>query len=124
MTDQRRQYKAWKQGQASQLTRERREKLESIGFAWQVRNRPEWEARFSELLEYRKKHGDCKVRIRQVWYFKPEDISLTILLSLFGCSGPPALQRKQGARKVGSQATRTTQIAQEGHAFLFDPLPP
>lgn len=43
------------------MTRERREKLEAIGFAWQVRNRPEWEARFQELLEYKKKHGDCKV---------------------------------------------------------------
>jgi hypothetical protein len=55
------QYKAWKQGQASQLTRERREKLEEIGFAWQVRQRPEWEHRFAELLEYKNKHADCKV---------------------------------------------------------------
>lgn len=50
VTDQRRQYKAWKQGQSTQLTRERREKLEALGFAWQVRNRPEWEHRFKELL--------------------------------------------------------------------------
>jgi len=61
VTDQRRQFKAWKQGQATQLTPERRDKLEAIGFAWQVRNRPEWEARFSELLDYKRKHGDCKV---------------------------------------------------------------
>jgi len=47
VTDQRRQYKAWKQGQSTQLTKERREKLEALGFAWQVRNRPEWDARFS-----------------------------------------------------------------------------
>lgn len=53
VTDQRRQYKAWKQGQASQLTKERRDKLEAVGFAWQVRNRPEWETRFSELLQVR-----------------------------------------------------------------------
>jgi hypothetical protein len=32
VTDQRRQYKAWKQGQASQLTKERRDKLEAIGY--------------------------------------------------------------------------------------------
>ena len=40
VTDQRRQFKAWKQGQASQLTKERRDRLEGLGFAWQVRNRP------------------------------------------------------------------------------------
>jgi hypothetical protein len=61
VTDQRRQYKAWKQGQPSQLTKERREKLQGIGFAWQVRNRPEWEHRYQELLEYKAKNNDCKV---------------------------------------------------------------
>jgi hypothetical protein len=61
VTDQRRQYKAWHQGQPSQLTKERREKLQGIGFAWQVRNRPEWEHRYQELLEYKAKHNDCKV---------------------------------------------------------------
>jgi hypothetical protein len=32
-----------------------------VGFAWQVRNRPEWELRFQQLLEFKEKHGDCKV---------------------------------------------------------------
>lgn len=61
VTDQRRQYKAYKQGQSTQLTKERREKLDSLGFAWQVRNRPEWEHRYQELLEYKSQNGDCKV---------------------------------------------------------------
>lgn len=61
VTDQRRQYKAMKQGQSTQLTKERKAKLESLGFIWQVRNRPEWDHRYSELLEYREKNGDCKV---------------------------------------------------------------
>lgn len=61
VTDQRRQYKAFRQGQTSQLTKERREKLEALGFAWQVRNRPEWDQRFQQLLEYKAVHGDCKV---------------------------------------------------------------
>ena len=61
VTDQRRQYKAWTQGQTTQLTQERRDKLEAIGFAWKVRNRPEWEQRYHELLQYKDKHGDCKV---------------------------------------------------------------
>ena len=61
MTDQRRQYKAFTQGQTSQMTKERQAKLEALGFAWQVRNRPEWDVRYNELLEYKEKHGDCKV---------------------------------------------------------------
>ena len=61
VTDQRRQYKTWKQGQSTPLTRERREKLEALGFAWQVRNRPEWEHRFQELIHYKQVNGDCKV---------------------------------------------------------------
>lgn len=61
VTDQRRQYKAMKQGHATQLTKERKAKLEGLGFIWQVRNRPEWDHRYSELLEYREKNGDCKV---------------------------------------------------------------
>lgn len=61
VTDQRRQYKAMKQGQAAQLSNERKLKLESLGFIWQVRNRPEWDHRYSELLEYKEKNGNCKV---------------------------------------------------------------
>jgi hypothetical protein len=61
VTDQRRQHKAWKQGQPSQLTKERRDKLSALGFVWQVRNRPEWDQRYSELLIYKEKNGDCKV---------------------------------------------------------------
>jgi len=61
VTDQRRQYKAWKQGQPSQLSKDRRDKLADLGFAWQVRNRPEWDQRYKELLEYKEKNGDCKV---------------------------------------------------------------
>lgn len=61
VTDQRRQYKALKQGQTSQLTNERRDKLEHLGFVWQVRNRPEWETRYHELEQYKHHHGDCKV---------------------------------------------------------------
>jgi Helicase associated domain len=61
VTDQRRQYKAMKQGQPSQMTKERRDKLLGLGFAFQVRNRPEWDARYSELVVYKEKYGDCKV---------------------------------------------------------------
>jgi hypothetical protein len=42
VTDQRRQYKAKQQGQASQMTTARQELLEDLEFVWHVRNRPEW----------------------------------------------------------------------------------
>ena len=42
VTDQRRQYKAKQQGQASQMTAARQELLEELEFVWHVRNRPEW----------------------------------------------------------------------------------
>lgn len=61
VSDQRRQYKMWKEGKTSQLTAERRQKLEEIGFVWQVRDRPAWDIRFNELLEYKTKFGHCKV---------------------------------------------------------------
>ena len=61
VTDQRRQYKGWKQGSSSQLTADRRQKLNALGFVWQVRNRPEWDQRYNEMLEYKEKFGDCKV---------------------------------------------------------------
>ena len=58
VTDQRRQKKQKTQGQPTQLTDDREQLLESLGFAWQVRNRPEWENRYEELVEYKKKNGE------------------------------------------------------------------
>jgi Helicase associated domain len=61
VTDQRRQYKAKHHGQSSQMTDARQHQLEQLGFVWHVRNRPEWEVRFTELVEYKAANGDCKV---------------------------------------------------------------
>ena len=61
VTDQRRQYKAKHHGQSTQMTEARQAKLDALGFVWHVRNRPEWEVRFAELVEYKAAHGDCKV---------------------------------------------------------------
>lgn len=61
MIDQRRQYKLMMQGKPSVLDPERQRKLEEVGMVWIVRNRPEWNNRFQELLTYREKHGDTKV---------------------------------------------------------------
>jgi hypothetical protein len=44
-------------GKESQLTPHRKALLDEIGFVWQVRKRPGWEARYEELLEYKAAHG-------------------------------------------------------------------
>ena len=49
------------QGKPSVLDPERQRKLEELGFVWVVRNRPEWNNRYHELLQYREKYGDTKV---------------------------------------------------------------
>jgi Helicase associated domain len=49
------------QGKPSVLDPERQRKLEDLGFVWVVRNRPEWNNRYQELLQYREKYGDTKV---------------------------------------------------------------
>jgi hypothetical protein len=54
-----------KSGQASHMTQERIEKLESIGgWVWVARDRVDWDVRLSELQQYKKEHGDCLVPYR------------------------------------------------------------
>jgi hypothetical protein len=43
-----------------QLTSDRIKKLDGLGFVWDVRD-AFWEKMFKELVEYKKKYGDCKV---------------------------------------------------------------
>eukprot|EP00978_Attheya_sp_CCMP212_P025521 scaffold82269_cov40-Attheya_sp.AAC.2 len=62
---QRRQYHLWKEGKHSQLTNERREKLESIGFTFTCRPSPTitpWDQRFQELVDFKKIKGHTNVR--------------------------------------------------------------
>jgi len=46
---------------APSLTVDRRDKLESIGFVWEVLNQVPWEKRMCELIAYKEQHGDCLV---------------------------------------------------------------
>lgn len=39
------------------ITAEKREKLESIGFKWRIKDRTKWEDRFDELVAFRNAHG-------------------------------------------------------------------
>lgn len=43
----------------STLTQDRIDRLNAIGFIWKVE--PTWSTRFSELVEYKREHGDCNV---------------------------------------------------------------
>ncbi len=54
---QRTQHGLMKEGQDSQMDSHRKALLDEIGFVWQVRNRPGWQARYDELVEFKSKHG-------------------------------------------------------------------
>ena len=57
---QRYQYKLMKEGKQSNMTRERVEALESIGFVWDSHSAV-WEERMKELEEFRSIHSHCNV---------------------------------------------------------------
>jgi hypothetical protein len=61
VTSQRQQYQEYVQGKPTPLTKQRKDLLDDIGFQWRVRNRPEWQSKFSELEKYKEKHGDTRV---------------------------------------------------------------
>jgi len=62
-TDQRRQHKSKSQGQQTSLSDEREEMLNELGFAWKVRERPEWDKRYEELLQYKEKNGQYVILV-------------------------------------------------------------
>ena len=49
----------WKQNPG--ITKERIDALNEIGFEWRLRDRPEWDERYDELLAYKEEHGDTLV---------------------------------------------------------------
>mmetsp|Transcript_61472 Transcript_61472/g.150445 ORF Transcript_61472/g.150445 Transcript_61472/m.150445 type:complete len:320 (+) Transcript_61472:272-1231(+) len=61
VTSQRQQYQDYVLGKPTPLSRQRKEMLDSLGFAWRVRNRPEWTSKYAELVAYKEQHGDTKV---------------------------------------------------------------
>lgn len=61
---QRSQYKLWMQNLPTQLSQERRNLLESIGFVWLARDPDDtlpWDVRFHELKQYKAEFGTCLV---------------------------------------------------------------
>jgi hypothetical protein len=60
---QRAEYKLFKEGKKSSMTKERIQALESVGFIWAKRRKgqPTWDLKFDELTEYCQEHGDCLV---------------------------------------------------------------
>jgi len=67
VSTQRRQYKILSSGssESTPMTPARAHRLEAIDFAWATRDprHVPWESRFNQLVEYKKKHGDCLVPI-------------------------------------------------------------
>ena len=60
VNDQRNSYRRHQQGDdANSMTPNRIARLEAIGFQWDIK--VDWETRYQELVEYKKKHGHCNV---------------------------------------------------------------
>lgn len=57
---QRYQYKLFQQGEQSSMTQERIDMLDDVGFVWHS-HEVVWQERLSELLDFKKRHGDCLV---------------------------------------------------------------
>jgi Helicase associated domain len=111
------------QGKPSVLDPERQRKLEDLGFVWVVRNRPEWNNRYQELLQYREKYGDTKVpqhykeisglgKVRRFSCCMFD--CLAVIFSGLNRPNPPYLF------PVGRQATRTIPPHVQRQAFLLD----
>jgi hypothetical protein len=61
---QRQQFRKWRQGKRSCLSKERKNALDKIGFVWSVRVVPkavDWDTRFEELCAYQREHGNALV---------------------------------------------------------------
>ena len=65
--DQRKFYKLWNEKKRTQLTQERIDKLNKIGFYWgkTMPTPVKWETHFNELKEHRDKYGNCDIKIEQ-----------------------------------------------------------
>lgn len=61
VVDQRRQMKLWKEGKQTTMTKERQKLLDDLDFTWQIRNKTNWDIRYSEMVEYKDKHGTTVV---------------------------------------------------------------
>ena len=57
---QRQQYRLFREGKPSQITEERITKLKGLGFQWTLKH-PEWEDRFAELVDFKRRVGHCNV---------------------------------------------------------------
>jgi hypothetical protein len=61
---QRQEFKKWRQGKRSNLSVERKNALEKIGFVWRMKMLPKavcWDTRFEELCAYKQEHGNTLV---------------------------------------------------------------
>lgn len=134
VTDQRRQRKQKAIGQSNQLTDEREKLLDQLGFAWQVRNRPEWEMRYQELIEYKEQYGEYVVQepifscVSSTYPFLMLlSVSLFLSLSLlfhsnsqFQLQSSTTLQGQQSSREVDGETARTIQTAKAWTTQFFD----
>lgn len=70
VSTQRQEYASFQNGKKSNMTKERIAKLEEAEFNWSLRDtakmapRKSWDMHFAALIEFKKQHGHCDVRVR------------------------------------------------------------
>mmetsp|Transcript_14761 Transcript_14761/g.27764 ORF Transcript_14761/g.27764 Transcript_14761/m.27764 type:complete len:349 (-) Transcript_14761:2563-3609(-) len=63
VSQQRAQYKRFKSGKTSSMTKRRQQKLDSLGFSWSLRKRHSWDERYNELKAFSEANdGSCDVQ--------------------------------------------------------------
>jgi hypothetical protein len=113
VTDQRRQLKFKLEGKPTTMTDERKNKLDELGFVWQVRDRSDWNDRYEKMLEF-KKEVSSQLEKRCGDRIIPPNTSTDFLFdhSAFCLSSDWPLHRSAALRpqpfsgEVGRQATR------------------
>ena len=81
------------------LDTDRRKILDSIGFAWQRKERASWDVMFDRLVAYKQQHGDCNVPLN----YHP-DLKLATWVSKQRCTfknAPLNNERRQRLDKIG-----------------------
>jgi hypothetical protein len=63
VSQQRAQYKRFRSGKTSSMTKRRQQQLEKLGFAWSLRKRHSWDERYNELKAFSETNdGSCDVQ--------------------------------------------------------------
>lgn len=121
---QRREYQKKQLDEKANITKERVDLLNSIGFDWSPWD-TKWQLRVNELLEYKRQHGDCLVST--VSARSKLQVQFLILISntipyryrYINHTGTSAIRRKSTTRKMGKHTKKILQTPQRRKTITY-----